>query len=132
MPIEFLTEDQQSQYGCYSSEPNDAQLARYFLLDSTALELINKRRRNYNRLGFALQLTTVRFLGTFLPNPIAVPSRIRDFLSQQLNADVEDLEQYMERKVTRYAHVAEIQDCYGYHEFNTAPWKFRLSRLLYT
>jgi hypothetical protein len=38
----------------------------------------------------------------------------------------------MSRKVTRYGHSTEIQDFYGYHEFNAPPWRFRLTRLLYT
>lgn len=132
MPIEFLTEEQKSQYGRYSGEPNDTQLARYFLLDDTALTLINKRRRDYNRLGFALQLTTVRFLGTFLPDPTEVPNNVLNFIAQQIDTDVDNLTQYLSRKITRYSHSTEIQTFYGYHEFNTPPWRFRLTRLLYT
>ncbi len=132
MPIEFLTEEQKNQYGCFSGEPNEAQLARYFHLDNTALTLINKRRGDYNRLGFALQLTTVRFLGTFLPDPTNVPSKVLYFIAQQLGTGIENLDQYMARKATRYTHSAEIQTYFGYHEFNTLPWRFRLSRLLYT
>lgn len=131
MPIEFLTEEQKNQYGRYNTEPNEAQLARYFLLDDTALTLINKRRGDYNRLGFALQLTTVRFLGTFLPDPTDVPHNVLNFIAQQVDTDIGNLAQYLSRKVTRYSHSTEIQDFYGYHEFNAPPWRFRLTRLLY-
>lgn len=32
MPADFLTSDQKQNYGCYAAEPNDVQLARYYLL----------------------------------------------------------------------------------------------------
>jgi len=132
MPIEFLNEEQKSQYGCFSSDPNETQLARYFHLDSTALTLINKRRGDYNRLGFALQLITVRFLGTLLSDPTNVPFVVVNFIARQLGVGIDDLAQYMSRKATRYTHSAEIQAHYRYHEFNTPSWRFRLTRLLYT
>lgn len=131
MPIEFLTKEQRIQYGRFSEEPNQTQLARYFHLDNTDLSLINTHRRDFNRLGFALQLTTVRFLGTFLPNPTDVPSGVLYFVSQQLEIGIDNLDQYMVRKVTRYSHINEIRAHYGYYEFNSPPWRFRLSRLLY-
>ena len=42
-------------------------------------------RGHHNRLGFALQLSAVRYLGTFLDDPIAVPSSVLQSLSHQLD-----------------------------------------------
>lgn len=131
MPIEFLTEEHRNRYGKFHGEPNEVQLARYFHLDDSDRILIKERRRGYNRLGFGLQLSTLRFLGTFLSDPTDVPDGIISFIARQIGIkDVTSLHKYLERKQTRYAHCIEIQQRYGYIEFKT-PWRFRLIRLLY-
>ncbi len=95
----FLAQD---GYGCYPASLPEDQLNRYFNLDDKDKELINLCRRDYNKLGYAIQLTTVRFLGTFLANPVDVPSEVKKFLARQLEiCDISDLPNYMERKATR-------------------------------
>jgi TnpA family transposase len=132
MPVEFLTPDQRRRYGCYTEDPSPQQLARYFHLDDRDQQLIARRQREHTRLGFAIQLGTVRFLGTFLPDPTAVPATVVAYVAQQLGIpDATCLAQYQTRD-THWDHVAEIQRTYGYRDFRDPREVFRLVRWLYS
>jgi TnpA family transposase len=131
VPVDFLTEAQKRRYGRYPEDISAAQLARYFHVDDTDRDRIAQRRGNANRLGFALQILTVRFLGTFLPDPTAIPAVVVAHVATQLGiADIACLPRYLEREQTRHAHRTEIRAAYGYEEF-ASPWSFRLTRWLY-
>ncbi|MFI5304985.1 MAG: Tn3 family transposase [Nitrospiria bacterium] len=133
MPVDFLTDEQAQRYGRFSGDPTPAQLARYFYLNDSDRRLISNRRRDFNRLGFAIQLCTVRFLGTFLSNPIKVPKVVIKHLAIQLSiSDMGCLKHYVERVPTYRQHSIEIQQFYGYQDFNEQPEHFRLVRWLYT
>ncbi|MGH3821847.1 MAG: DUF4158 domain-containing protein [Pseudonocardiaceae bacterium] len=105
-------------YGCFDGAPSGEELERFFFLDDEDRRLIAKRRGEANRLGFALQLTTVRFLGAFLDDPLEVPSAVLDELAVQLGiADPSCVKTYVERVNTKWEHRREICRVDGWREF---------------
>ncbi|MEG2391625.1 MAG: DUF4158 domain-containing protein, partial [Pseudomonas sp.] len=130
MPVGFLTATQRERYGRYPDTLSADELARYFYLDDEDREWIATKRRDSHRLGYALQLTTVRFLGTFLEDPAAVPDAVLQVLSSQLGvADPACVRAYRESD-QRWRHTREIRARYGYREFADRGVRFRLGRWL--
>jgi len=68
------------RFGSYSR----VEVERFFHLDDEDRRLVAMRRRDYNRLGFAVQMVTVRHLGMFLPDPLDVPLELVEYLAEQL------------------------------------------------
>ena len=97
-----------------------------FFLDDEDLELVGKQRGEHMRAGFALQLVTVRWLGTFLEDPLDVPGGVLDFVAgRQLGmADPSKVKRYTERENTRFDHQWEIRKDRGCREFADAEEEF--------
>jgi hypothetical protein len=126
MPVEFLSDDEVAKFGKFQEDPSRRDLERYFFLDDTDLQLVDRRRADHVRLGFALQLTTVRFLGTFLSNPLDVPWPVVDYLAVQLGVDDPSVvKRYTERAALRWEHTAEIRTELGLHDFADAEEPLR-------
>jgi hypothetical protein len=125
MPVEFLTDDEAAAYGRFTGPPSQADLDRVFFLDDEDLTLVGKHRGEHIRAGFALQLTTVRWLGTFLEDPVDVPGEVLDFVAGQLGlADPSQVKRYTEREKTRFEHQWEIRRARGYREFADTEVEF--------
>ena len=131
MPVSFLTEEQERRYGRYAGEPSPEQLARYFHLDDADRAFVAERRGDHTRLGCAVQLGTVRFLGTFLEEPAHVPPRAVRFVADQIGLVVDGLMAEYAASRWRIRHPAEIRERYGYRPFSDPFVQFRLNRWLY-
>jgi Domain of unknown function (DUF4158)/Phage integrase family len=71
-------------YGRFSRELSDDELAGCFFFTDDDRARIAVRRSEINRLGFALQLGTVRYLGRFLENPAEVPVSVLGWTAREL------------------------------------------------
>ncbi|MDX3434341.1 DUF4158 domain-containing protein [Streptomyces sp. ME01-18a] len=118
MPVEFLSDEQAAAFGSFVDEPTRPELERCFFLDDEDRKLIAKRRGDHSRLGFALQMCTVRYIGLFLEDPLAVPWPVVGHLAAQLEIeDASQVKRYTERQMTAYEHAWEIREVYGYHPY---------------
>lgn len=87
MPVRFLTEDQRARYGRFNTDPDQTQLGGFFHLDAAARRQAMACNGARNQLGWAVQLGTVRFLGTFLADPTDVPTVVVDYVAAQLGLE---------------------------------------------
>lgn len=134
MALNFLTKDQKKYYGKYQGESNEVKLNKFFHLDATGLELINNRRGDSNRVGFAILLTSIRFLGTFINDVIhEFPTNVHVYICQQLEiTNLSVLTDYSSRETTRKEHMALIRKHYDYNDFHESVYWLKLSRLLFS
>ena len=94
MPM--LIDDQRARYGSYPDDLDAAVLAKFFHLDDADGILVRRHNGSHQRLGFALQLCTVRYLGTFLSNPLDVPPVVVRHVARQLDVhDITGLAHYL-------------------------------------
>ena len=117
MPVEFLTDAQAGAYGRFAGVPARLQLERFFFLDDDDLGLVGRRRGDHNRLGFAVQLATVRFVGAFLADPADVPGDIVEYVAGQLDVAAASMATYTQREKTRLEHQWEMAREVGYRDF---------------
>ena len=104
----------------------------YFHLDDADRAFVAERRGGHMRLGCAVQLGTVRFLGTFLEDPADV--RLAPFASSPTrSAIVADglMAEYAASRWRMAVTPAEIRERYGYRAFTDPFVRFRLNRWLY-
>jgi len=126
MPVVFLTDDEAAGFGRYTGVPSRADLERAFFLDDEDRVLIERRRGAHMKLGFALQLVTVRWVGAFLEDPLDVPVVVLDFMAEQLEiADPSCVKRYTERTKTRFDHQWEIRRVYELREFTAVEAELR-------
>jgi len=131
MPVSFLSPAQHNNYGCCPDDLSQNLIDNHFFLDDQDREWIAGKRRDFSRLGYALQLATVRFLGTFLTDITDVPPSVIERIASQINiTDYKNCLTAYQNSEQRWRHTVEIRSRNGYREFTEKGIRFRLGRRL--
>ena len=87
MAADLLPPHLRCHYGRFATEPDPGQLAAFFHLGDEDIELALSQATAANCLGLAVQLATVRCLGTFLTDVSAVPPGAVKYVAEQLGLE---------------------------------------------
>ncbi|PZN68756.1 MAG: hypothetical protein DM484_30965 [Candidatus Methylumidiphilus alinenensis] len=112
----FISLSERENLNRFPSDIPEDDLIAFFTLSTIDKGLLLDRRGDHNRLGFALQLCTVRYLG-YCPDDLAhIPQTVTSYLAKQLDitSPVALILQYGQREHTRTDHLQEIVDFVGY------------------
>ena len=130
MPVQFLSEAEHKSLNRFPSEVSSEDLNRFlmklfmgetpkttlhrfFLLSDKELSILKQLRAEHNRLGFALQLCCLRYLG-FFPEELQLPEPVIKYVARQLQLIPELLVFYGKRSSTQREHQRKIQALLGY------------------
>lgn len=115
---ELLNKFQREEFLNSIFSMNTYELGAFYMLSKKDLKIISSKRRNSNRLGFAVQLCLCRYPG-FLPDNLSIiPISLITFISKQLGLMHEDFKNYSLREATLYEHRAELQEKFGFQVLN--------------
>ena len=132
MPVGFLSDEQASRYGRFLGDPSHDQLARHFHLDDADRAFVGEHCGDHTRLGVAVQLGSIRLLGTFLEDPGLTPKSVVRFAGDQLAiAGSAELMATYVAGAGRWRHGPRIRERYGYRLLTDFGVTFRLHRFLY-
>jgi TnpA family transposase len=93
----FLSAAQREAIETAHFDLDDREVARHWTLSEQDLVRIDRRRRDSNRFGFAVQLCLLRFPGWPPKRRGRVPSQLLRYLGEQLGIETENIEEYFDR-----------------------------------
>src|SRR6266567_634653 len=98
----YLNPEQRHELTHIPPDLSDREIARYYTFTEKERELINRRRRASNRLGFAVQLALLKFPGRTLMEVKEVPRPVLAAIAEQVGVPVSAFTSYGERENTLY------------------------------
>lgn len=105
MPRRFLSNAERQRLSQFPDEVTDADCIVYFTLTPADMEIISSRRGEENRLGMALLLCSLRYLGYFPASINHIPKNVVAFVANQLQLPPIVLADYADRDETRREHL---------------------------
>lgn len=115
---EIFTKEQRLEYTNIPDDLSKEKLARYYTLTNSDIKIINRHRRDYNRLGFALQLCVLRHPGWPLSIVKDIPQNVLRYVATQIGVSPDIYLKYGQRTATVQEHIDEIRQMYSYKTYD--------------
>ncbi len=116
MPGQLFTDAERRRLGGFPNPVSRVDLVTFYTLTGSDRAAVNRCADHAGRLGFALQLGTLRYLGFCPADLAAAPGEVVRFLADQLKVPPEGLPAYGRRPQTRTDHFLAVQDHLGYRK----------------
>ena len=114
MPASIFSETELARLASFPEEIPGDDLIRAFTLTGADRDLVASRRGAANRLGLALQLCALRYLGFVPRNLSAAPRSAACFAADQLEVSPDEIQSYARREQTRRQHFTEVREPLGF------------------
>ena len=114
MPASIFSETELARLAGFPEEIPSDDLIRAFTLTGADRDLVVIRRGAANRLGLALQLCALRYLGFVPRNLSAAPRSAACFVADQLEVSPDEIQSYARREQTRRQHFTEVREHLGF------------------
>ncbi len=101
----------------------------YFTFSKRDLEIVNKRRREENRLGFAVQLAVLRYPGWPYTHIKSIPESVIHYISKQIGATPSSISLYPQRENTLWDHLKELRSEYDFVTFTLREYRIAFKHL---
>lgn len=109
MPVDFLTEAERERWQRFPDPLPQDDLFVFFQLSDDDQREARGQRDAQNRLGYALQLCILRYLGFVPDNLQAIPHEVVTFVAEQLEIDPSVFTLYARRRRTQTDHQLHVQ-----------------------
>jgi TnpA family transposase len=113
----------QSRVALFDPPTDPAAIVRHYTFSPDDMLLIRRRRRDANRLGFAIHLAYLRFPGRVLGAEDIAPHDMVAFIADQIGHAPEAFNAYAQRDETRRAHLGELQAYLGVRAFRREDYR---------
>lgn len=114
MPVQFLSDSDYERLQHFPKIVSPTDLDHFFWLSTDDHEAIANLRGGPNRLGFALWLGSLRYLGFFPETLTELPDSVVNYVAAQLDGTVEWLKLYGKRPSTQRKHQRLVLVHLGY------------------
>lgn len=126
---ELFSVEQREQFMKISED--ELVLDTYYTFSKHDLKIINRHRKDENRIGFAIQLAVLRYPGWSYTHLKLVPKGVIRYIARQIGVRVTAIKKYPQRENTLWQHMKELREEYGFKPFTDVEYQLAFDHIYY-